>query len=262
MKVIRILILAFIGALLLLLPVSARCMGCVADIVVDRALPRDNHVPAFDRVKSSSFLSILGSGDPVLHTCEKRFRHPGPSWPVLDSFSDAVHMSEGQTNAEEISNRGCVSWELFVDTDSGLPIVSGTILIPERDLTLEIRFSTYESARLPTVSHVVDVGIDDKTAASREQDDELLALLIKPAQGTDGQVFKGVILPMSASHFMIVVDGGTQQTSENLALLRTHSWFDLVILRGDGTRSLIGFSKGKHGKMLFDLALAAWKKDR
>ena len=178
---------------------------------------------------------------------------PAQTLPVSQS---AVLYEEGLTaDSPGFSAPGRTIWRL--DDGDGVPVNSGTVEVPNRGLSIDMRISRNTDDALPA-THLIEFTFNLGEAFPAEGVSELVGVVVKPEEQAGGDPLRGAIVDLGGGTFWQALSAGEADRAINLPLLRDGRWFDLPVLYADNRRAIISFEKGEDGARVFQQALEAW----
>ncbi|MBV6656873.1 MAG: hypothetical protein KI785_03800, partial [Devosiaceae bacterium] len=179
-----------------------------------------------------------------------------PTEPGLPVAQTAILYEEGLTpEATGFTAPGRTVWRLEGgDSD---PVIVGTVEIPNRGISMNLRVSRNLDAALPA-SHLLEFTFNLADGFPAESIAELVGVVVKPEEQSGGDPLRGAIVDLGSGVFWQALAAGDADVAVNLPLLRDGRWFDLPVLYADNRRAIISFEKGVDGERVFNEALAAW----
>lgn len=177
----------------------------------------------------------------------------GSGLPVAQS---AILYEEGLTpEADGFTAPGRTLWRL--DESGSLPVIVGTVEVPARGITMNIRVSRNLDDALPA-THLIEFAFQFSEAFPAEGVSELVGVVVKPEEQSGGDPLRGAIVDLGDGVFWQALAAGEADQAVNVPLLRDGAWFDLPLLYADNRRAIITFEKGQDGANVFTQALNAW----
>lgn len=177
----------------------------------------------------------------------------GSGLPVAQT---AILYEEGLTpEADGFTAPGRTVWRL--DESGSLPVIVGTVEVPARGITMNIRISRNLDDALPA-THLIEFSFQFSDAFPAEGVSELVGVVVKPEEQSGGDPLRGAIVDLGDGVFWQALAAGEADRAVNVPLLRDGAWFDLPLLYSDNRRAIITFEKGQDGINVFNQALNAW----
>lgn len=177
----------------------------------------------------------------------------GNGLPVSQS---AILYEEGLTpEADGFTAAGRTIWRL--DESGSSPVIAGTVEVPDRGITMNIRISLNVDDALPA-THLIEFAFQFSEAFPAEGISELVGVVVKPEEQSGGDPLRGAIVDLGGGVFWQALAAGEADRAVNVPLLRDGAWFDLPLLYADNRRAIITFEKGQDGANVFAQALNAW----
>lgn len=177
----------------------------------------------------------------------------GNGLPVAQS---AILYEEGLTpEADGFTAPGRTIWRL--DETGSSPVIAGTVEVPARGITMNIRISLNLDDALPA-THLIEFAFQFSEAFPAEGVSELVGVVVKPEEQSGGDPLRGAIVDLGEGVFWQALAAGEADRAVNVPLLRDGAWFDLPLLYADNRRAIITFEKGQDGANVFTQALNAW----
>lgn len=177
----------------------------------------------------------------------------GSGLPVAQT---AILYEEGLTpEADGFTAPGRTVWQL--DESGPSPVIAGTVEVPARGITMNIRISLNTDAALPA-THLIEFAFQFSDAFPAEGISELVGVVVKPEEQSGGDPLRGAIVDLGDGVFWQALAAGEADRAVNVPLLRNGAWFDLPLLYADNRRAIITFEKGQDGINVFNQALNAW----
>ncbi|MEM6382055.1 MAG: hypothetical protein AAF739_05220 [Pseudomonadota bacterium] len=175
---------------------------------------------------------------------------------TLPVAQNAVLYEEGLTpEAAGFTAPGRAIWRL--ETVDGVPVIVGTIEVPGRGISLDLRISRNLDETLPA-SHLLEFSFNTSESFPTDGIAELVGVVVKPEEQAGGDPLRGAIVDLGSGVFWQALAASETDLSVNLPLLQEGQWFDLPILYSDNRRAIISFEKGADGEQVFQQALTAW----
>lgn len=177
----------------------------------------------------------------------------GSGLPVAQS---AILYEEGLTpEADGFTAPGRTVWQL--DESGSSPVIMGTVEVPARGITMNVRISLNTDNALPA-THLIEFSFQFSDAFPAEGISELVGVVVKPEEQSGGDPLRGAIVDLGDGVFWQALAAGEADRAVNVPLLRDGAWFDLPLLYADNRRAIITFEKGQDGINVFNQALNAW----
>lgn len=177
----------------------------------------------------------------------------GSGLPVAQS---AILYEEGLTpEADGFTAPGRTVWQL--DESGSSPVIMGTVEVPARGITMNVRISLNTDNALPA-THLIEFSFQFSDAFPAEGVSELVGVVVKPEEQSGGDPLRGAIVDLGDGVFWQALAAGEADRAVNVPLLRDGAWFDLPLLYADNRRAIITFEKGQDGINVFNQALNAW----
>lgn len=242
---------------------QSSCRNCVATDVQDESDSKQgspvpyNYIPEPEDESSDAEMEMI---DRVFTWCDKDFVSTGHvlGTPIA-AYETAFFYDDIFTPKYVQGYTGCILWKLIRDENSGRPVIVGTIGIPERRFLADVMFQKIVNPDLPHLGHALLLNVRDELA---DRYDGILGIPAVQPEGSKSEKIDGFELEPLVSSSRVFVFGMSSeqmQIEKNERLMKDTMWFEVLIWYGDGISALVKFEKGEHGKMLFDLALDAWK---
>jgi hypothetical protein len=177
----------------------------------------------------------------------------GSGLPVAQT---AILYEEGLTpEADGFTAPGRTVWQL--DESGSDPVIAGTVEVPARGITMNVRISLNTDDALPA-THLIEFSFQFSDAFPAEGISELVGVVVKPEEQSGGDPLRGAIVDLGDGVFWQALAAGEADRAVNVPLLRDGAWFDLPLLYADNRRAIITFEKGQDGINVFNQALNAW----
>lgn len=168
----------------------------------------------------------------------------------------AILYEEGLTpEADGFTAPGRTVWQL--DESGSSPVIVGTVEVPARGITMNVRISLNTEETLPA-THLIEFAFQFSDAFPAEGVSELVGVVVKPEEQSGGDPLRGAIVDLGDGVFWQALAAGEADRAVNVPLLRDGAWFDLPLLYTDNRRAIITFEKGQDGINVFNQALNAW----
>lgn len=153
---------------------------------------------------------------------------------------------------------GSVAWQ-FVSTGPSGPNLVATFDLPATGATFRLTIHKNTDATLPA-SYIVEV----VTSTPRDFPDKAVTgigkLVVKLAPEAEGAELIGDVVTISDGVFWMGLSADPRDTDVNLRLLALGNFFDLPLTYKSGQHATLTFEKGRTGVVVFEQALAAFRR--
>lgn len=159
------------------------------------------------------------------------------------------------------ASKGKVVWSLEDDRDldgGKLAVLTASVTIPERDVTVDIRIKPNDDSSLPA-SHLVEIkySLPENFPAGDVQN--VPGLVMKPTEQARGDALIGASVKVSEGYFWIALSSISSEMERNMGLLRERGWIDIPMLYDNGKRGILTLEKGPTGTEAVEQAVKAWQ---
>ncbi len=136
--------------------------------------------------------------------------------------------------------------------------VRADVEIPERHLTMTWSLRRNSDPALQA-SHTIEIKFELPPDFTGGGVSNMPGILMKDSEEVRGMPLAGVGVKVTNRYFIIGLNATDADVQRNVQLLKTHEWFDIPIVYGNGSRALLTMEKGAPGDRAFAEAFAAWK---
>ncbi|WP_417686990.1 hypothetical protein [Roseibium sp.] len=173
----------------------------------------------------------------------------------------SILYEEGENSAGAgTASQGQVVWAVEEETTldgQAQSVLSMSVDIPERDVSVDIRIKPNSDASLPA-SHLVEIKYNFPETFAAGDVVNVPGLVMKPTEEARGDALIGASVKVSPGYFWIALSNINSETERNIGLLRERGWIDIPMLYENGKRGILTLEKGETGSAAVEQALAAW----
>ncbi|WP_417667622.1 hypothetical protein [Roseibium sp.] len=158
------------------------------------------------------------------------------------------------------ASQGQVVWAVEEETDldgNNQSILTMSVDIPERDVSVDIRIKPNSDASLPA-SHLVEIKYNFPSDFAAGDVVNVPGLVMKPTEEARGDALIGASVKVSPGYFWIALSNINSETERNIGLLRERGWIDIPMLYENGKRGILTLEKGQTGAQAVEKAISAW----
>jgi hypothetical protein len=173
----------------------------------------------------------------------------------------AILYEEDPTDPKGKRYAGAVTWRTEnISPASGTTpevVVKADLNVLDAKTAVSLTFRRNTDRALPA-SHVVEIKFDRPKDTPNGEVSKLHGLLMKQEGKIHGIPLEGEAAKVTNGYFMVALASGAPQLQRNLKLLKENSWFEVVIVYGNGSKAILAMDKGAPGEQAFKEAFAAW----
>jgi hypothetical protein len=190
---------------------------------------------------------------------------PGSTEELVANLDSAI-VAGGQSLLLEASDNGKIGavpfsgtteWRRSVD-DGGSPTLIGKVVIPARNLQVEVILRKNSDASLPA-SHLMELNFvvaDDFVGGSIAG---MPGVLLKNEELVQGTPLVGASARVMGNSFLFALSAAPKDVAANLNLLASRRFMDLALIYATGKRAIVTMEKNPAAVALFSGVLAEWQ---
>ncbi len=156
---------------------------------------------------------------------------------------------------------GSVQWELADEDGAQGPgkVISGTVTVPDRNLSLMITIRRNTDPDLPA-SHTVELVFDLPKDFPGGGIANVPGMIMKATPRSTGQPLVGAVVPVTDNFFLVGLSEGDLDRERNVSELKSRDFIDIPLVYENGGRAVLSIAKGEEGQQVFSQAFEAWQK--
>jgi hypothetical protein len=156
---------------------------------------------------------------------------------------------------------GYAEWRLETPQPRFSPVLEtvlgASVVIPQRKLAMRWTLRRNDDKSLPA-SHTVEMMFTSPADFAHGGVENIAGMTVRTGDDTHRTPLAGITVKVTSSFFLVGLSPVDADRARNVALLRTHRWFDVPLLYDDGARGVLLFEKGPSGARAMNDAFTAW----